>query len=123
MIAAEDISVYENEATRPLIDSRPLTMNQKETSIDIGRSLPHSCVNALVLARTSGSPCTYTNQIDFFPLIFAYLFALTNECTASVQLLLVCILAGKFFFKRMRQPRPFNMAFFHRFHVLRLALF
>lgn len=46
------------------------------------------------------------------------LFPLHSREQTSVQrlyaILLVCILAGMFF-KRVRQPRPFSMVFFHRF--------
>lgn len=59
----------------------------------------------------------------FFPLIFAYLSALTNECTASVQLLLVCILAGKFFLNECDNLGLSIWLSSHRFHVLLVSLY
>lgn len=51
-------------------------------------------VNAAALARTSGSPCTYTNQIDSVIRIF---IRVNKRVYTDCTLLLVCILVSKIF--------------------------
>lgn len=110
MIAAEDISVYKNEVITA-IGLFASTDYEPERNEHRFRQISSSFI------RKCTCPCTnlgLTVYIYKSNRLFSPYIRVNKRVYSDCTLLLVCILAGMFF-KRVRQPRPFSMVFFHRF--------